>query len=272
MQNHENLLQTEVPVDYPKHFEGPRHRAATLELAAATYLIVHQNKLVEEGLLDPVTGLRNRKSLVNDLESFYENPDNSAGDISIMFLDMDGLKRVNDSADHNLGDEYIKTVADGLMDVFGYDTGRGYDRVYRLGGDEFVVLIDRRHDEKSDREKRPDKDDGFDGLGNLIERTRSNIDAKIKSIDSLKNFDTLGVSIGVSTIAEVEDENGQLKLEDAGQLIKRADTACKKDKDERYNNRQGRKHRRADKRLGAKPNKGGIGRVARTAIASLLTK
>lgn len=56
--------------------------------------------------------------------------------LSVLFVDVDGLKRVNDTFGHHAGDEYLKAIADMLRKVL-----RESDLLIRWGGDEFVVLL-----------------------------------------------------------------------------------------------------------------------------------
>jgi diguanylate cyclase (GGDEF)-like protein len=88
-----------------------------------------------EALTDALTGLRNRRSLMLDLESelALAGPDSPRG---LVLLDLDGFKQYNDVFGHLAGDELLHrlgTRLDGMMS--------GHGRAYRLGGDEFCALF-----------------------------------------------------------------------------------------------------------------------------------
>ncbi|MFR9751298.1 diguanylate cyclase domain-containing protein [Nocardia sp. 004] len=82
---------------------------------------------------DTLTGLLNRAALLRALRQRREQWPGRP--ICLLFIDLDGFKRVNDSYGHAVGDELIATAADRIRRVV-----RGEDVVSRYGGDEFVVL------------------------------------------------------------------------------------------------------------------------------------
>ncbi|MGY1813950.1 putative bifunctional diguanylate cyclase/phosphodiesterase [Blastococcus sp. SYSU D00820] len=82
---------------------------------------------------DPLTGLPNRAHLLELIDRELARP--GRGPVSVLFLDVDGFKEVNDSLGHEAGDAVLREVAARLTGCV-----RGSDTVGRLGGDEFVVL------------------------------------------------------------------------------------------------------------------------------------
>ena len=98
-----------------------RQRDALLAEVAAT------------SLLDPLTGLGNRRALAQHMTSHLRD---AARDVTLVFVDLDGFKAVNDSCGHETGDAYLLAVADHLRAAV-----RGTDFLARVGGDEFVVLV-----------------------------------------------------------------------------------------------------------------------------------
>ena len=88
---------------------------------------------------DSLTGLGNHRTFYNHLAREIKRRAKSGSTFSLLAIDLDGLKRVNDEQGHLAGDEYIKTVAHAIrMEV---------DRIgsiYRTGGDEFMALLPNR--------------------------------------------------------------------------------------------------------------------------------
>lgn len=89
----------------------------------------------EESVRDELTGLLNRRGMMEVGLELIAVAKRSREPLSCTFIDVDGLKRVNDNFGHDSGDELIVEVADSLDSVF-----RQADVVARWGGDEFVVL------------------------------------------------------------------------------------------------------------------------------------
>ena len=87
-------------------------------------------------LLDALTGLPNRRMLLDRLQRAVDHADRHGHRIGILLLDLDRFKEINDSLGHDRGDELLVQVADRLQEMF-----RGRDLVARLGGDEFAVLL-----------------------------------------------------------------------------------------------------------------------------------
>jgi diguanylate cyclase (GGDEF)-like protein len=93
-------------------------------------------RLEQEALVDPLTGLLNRRALDRDLRRERARATRYGRRFSLMVVDLDGLKRVNDSDGHLAGDLYLRSLANAFGDVL-----RSGDEAYRIGGDEFVVLL-----------------------------------------------------------------------------------------------------------------------------------
>ncbi len=78
---------------------------------------------------DPLTGLGNRSALRRRLDA-------ATGDVTLVAIDLDGFKPVNDVHGHATGDEVLQVVAERLRSVVRED-----DLVVRFGGDEFAVVL-----------------------------------------------------------------------------------------------------------------------------------
>ncbi|MDN5920813.1 MAG: bifunctional diguanylate cyclase/phosphodiesterase, partial [Pseudonocardia sp.] len=91
---------------------------------------------------DPLTGLPNRALLFRRLTAALHDPAPparpGADHPGVCYLDLDGFKRVNDTLGHDVGDQLLRTISDGLQRALGAD---GHV-VARTGGDEFVVLVE----------------------------------------------------------------------------------------------------------------------------------
>ena len=85
---------------------------------------------------DPLTGLANRRSVEAELQRLDTLARRSGRSYSVIALDVDGLKRINDSRGHAAGDAALRAVADALR-----GTLRAVDLAARTGGDEFLVIL-----------------------------------------------------------------------------------------------------------------------------------
>lgn len=94
-------------------------------------------RVVYNSLHDPLTNLPNRSYLINRLESILTHPlQGKACQCSVLFLDLDHFKVVNDSLGHRAGDQLLEIVAQKLQLSL-----RSTDIAARFGGDEFAILL-----------------------------------------------------------------------------------------------------------------------------------
>lgn len=91
---------------------------------------------IELAVVDPLTGLNNRRFLETHLTQALDKAARKGQPLSLMILDIDHFKAVNDTYGHDAGDEVLKVFARRIKRVL-----RGADLVCRLGGEEFVVVM-----------------------------------------------------------------------------------------------------------------------------------
>jgi diguanylate cyclase (GGDEF)-like protein len=123
---------------------GRRLSSTREQLAANVQMLVQaQNALRAQGerlqglATDELTGLPTRGGLQQALEQALARGLRHDQVVSVMFVDLDGFKQVNDSGGHDAGDEVLRTVARRLRAAV-----RECDFVARVGGDEFVVVVE----------------------------------------------------------------------------------------------------------------------------------
>jgi diguanylate cyclase (GGDEF)-like protein len=93
-------------------------------------------ELESVALTDNLTGLRNHRAFHEDLKREIAKRNRTGELFSLLMVDLNGLKQINDSEGHQAGDERIRAVADCLC-----ATLRGLECAYRTGGDEFMIIL-----------------------------------------------------------------------------------------------------------------------------------
>jgi len=93
--------------------------------------------LTRQALHDPLTGLPNRSLMLDRLRQALARSEREPGGVTVMFVDLDNFKLVNDSLGHEAGDQVLSSVAQRIQAAV-----RPTDTVCRLGGDEFVIVCE----------------------------------------------------------------------------------------------------------------------------------
>ncbi len=94
---------------------------------------------------DPLTGLANRRHFLSQLKREFRRARRYRRPLSLLFLDLDGFKTINDHFGHMFGDEILRGAARSMLAVI-----RSTDLLGRIGGDEFAVLMPETHLEGAD--------------------------------------------------------------------------------------------------------------------------
>jgi len=102
-----------------------------------TDVVEAENRLEHSALHDPLTGLPNRALLMDRLEAALARAVQTGHEVAVLFCDLDGFKRVNDTAGHAAGDAVLVETTRRILSVL-----REHDTVARIGGDEFVVIVE----------------------------------------------------------------------------------------------------------------------------------
>ena len=128
-----------IPVEYWSH---PIETDGKVIGSIVTFVDISQRKMAEEEIhrlafYDPLTGLPNRRLLVDRLQHALATSARSGRHGAIMFIDLDNFKVINDTKGHDSGDLILVETARRLLSCV-----REGDTVARLGGDEFVVMLE----------------------------------------------------------------------------------------------------------------------------------
>ncbi|WP_156396955.1 sensor domain-containing protein [Noviherbaspirillum sp. Root189] len=95
-----------------------------------------EEKIRQAALHDPLTGLPNRALLYEHARHTFATANRAQQEVSVLFIDLDRFKPINDVHGHEVGDMVLRQVASRLKRNM-----RGQDIVFRLGGDEFLALV-----------------------------------------------------------------------------------------------------------------------------------
>lgn len=109
-------------------------------LTRAIRYAIERHRLLAElqslSLIDDLTGLYNRRGFLTLSQQQLKIANRTTRGLSLLFIDLDGMKRINDALGHNEGDLALIDTASILKETF-----RESDIIARIGGDEFVVLV-----------------------------------------------------------------------------------------------------------------------------------
>ena len=158
-------------------------------------------RLENRAYTDTLTGLQNRTAYYDYNDVLNRKEDTGNADFSIVMIDINYLKRVNDTYGHEQGNLYLQHAADLIRKVF------GEKHVYRIGGDEFVVILEGKEQE---------------GAEERI-RTFKNEAAKQQADDSLQPWEKVSAATGLAKYEKGRDASTE-------EVLRRADEAMYRDK------------------------------------------
>jgi len=145
-----------------------------------------QQEMEHLAITDPLTGLLNRSLLQEKLDHMLNQNKRNGSSMTLLSLDLDFFKKINDEYGHEKGDEVLIGVSQYLKERF-----RGVDLVFRMGGEEFLILLFDT-----------DAEDGFQ----VANEVRSAIEKLIFS-ENLR----ITASLGVASLKTDETQDQWLK-------------------------------------------------------------
>lgn len=160
-----------------------------------------ESELAKQALVDPLTGIGNRRMLDDAAQRELERRKRSGMPLALAILDVDFLKRVNDESGHDAGDAALLAVASALTSV-----SRTTDVAVRMGGDEFALLF-------------PDTNIGQ--AAEVVERVRRALRERTARDPRLQ---VLSLSVGIAQ-ADVDDVSTEDLLRAADSALYRAKAA-----------------------------------------------
>jgi len=130
----------------PVEIDG--HRFFSVFLHDITERKAMAERREKEALTDTLTGLPNRRSLLEYLPNAMARARRTGVPLGVLFLDLDGFKAVNDTFGHEIGDLLLQIVAERLKTCL-----RETDAVFRLAGDEFTAVVEGQFGGTQDAEQ-----------------------------------------------------------------------------------------------------------------------
>lgn len=139
-----------------------------------------------EAMVDPLTGVMNRRGFNLRMDESLEDSRREQRPLSLVLVDIDFFKKINDSYGHLFGDKVIRGLAEVLKANI-----KGKDTVARLGGEEFGLLL-------------PETD--LSGAKVLSEKIRRTMElSKIRRLDKNEQIGGITISLGVAMLSDQED-------------------------------------------------------------------
>ncbi|MCR5566343.1 MAG: GGDEF domain-containing protein [Clostridiales bacterium] len=132
--------------------------------------------LENRAYIDTLTGLQNRTAYYDYNNELNKKLDEGRADFSILMIDINWLKKMNDTYGHEQGNLYLQGAANLIRSVF------GDDHLYRIGGDEFVIILEGKAQE---------------GTEDRIRKFKEEI-ARLQADESLKPWEKISAAVGLA--------------------------------------------------------------------------
>lgn len=181
------------------------HKDAVRSLALNHELSLAKEQAEQLARTDVLTGLNNRRSFFEIGNSVFQNACRYKRPLSVVMLDLDAFKNINDTYGHSIGDEIIKAVANKL-----HQGKRETDITGRIGGEEFAILL---------------QETDLKTAGELIERLRTEVEQIVVNSN--------GTQVGITAsfgVTELDEQCDTLE-----KVIVKADRALYQAKEEGRN-------------------------------------
>lgn len=181
--------------DSPKNPTGDQQKLM-IDLAK---IVESELSLREQSTTDMLSGLINRRQFLLQAQLELSRSQRSKKPISLLMLDVDHFKKVNDTIGHDAGDKIIASIGKELLKLF----KRPGDSVARLGGDEFIAIL---------------SDTDVDGATVLGDKVLKVLNAEIQKLvgNDARPGNKPTVSIGIAVIKHAEDEP---EIEDVMKIV-----------------------------------------------------
>ncbi len=157
------------------------------------------SRSITMALLDPLTGIYNRRYLDTHLAALLADTAERTKAVSLLILDVDFFKKINDKHGHAAGDEVLKEVAARVADRL-----RGFDTFARFGGEEFVVVM---------------PETGLDMAAGVAERIRAAI---AETPIPVHGKESVSVTVSIGVAMSGHEETPEAVLERADRALYRA--------------------------------------------------
>jgi len=170
-------------------------------LATDKGIIKPMKRLERRAYRDTLTGLQNRTAYYEYNRVLDKRIAEGTANFAILMVDVNFLKRMNDTHGHEKGNAYLKNASDLIGSVFGRDA------VYRTGGNEFVIILDGEKQREA---------------GDMIARFKAAV-AERQVVPGLQPWERVSAAIGIATFDRALDTCTE-------DVLKRADGAMYRDK------------------------------------------